>query len=265
MRSRASRRSATPSSASRWRCSSSRSQAPTSYAELMDRMIGAVPFACCFALLVWIWSEHNAFFRRFGLQDGYTIVLNSVLLFVVLLYVYPLKFMFDSPSRGCCRACPAAKAMQLYQLANAADGVRGGLHRDLRAVRAALPARVREARGAGLTELEVVRREGAHRAPSAERGGRRAVAAHRRRWLRSSSRRYRRWRSPSWDRCTGSTACARAGSARSWNSSSARRRSRLTTVHLTARALTSRPCTSCATRKSSGSGRSCATSSRRAG
>ncbi len=72
------------------------SQPPTSYAELMDRMIGAVPFACCFALLVWIWYEHNAFFRRYGLQDGFTILLNSVLLFVVLLYVYPLKFIFDS-------------------------------------------------------------------------------------------------------------------------------------------------------------------------
>ena len=48
-----------------------------------------------FALLVWIWSEHNTFFRRFGMQDAYTVALNAALLFVVLLYVYPLKFMFD--------------------------------------------------------------------------------------------------------------------------------------------------------------------------
>ena len=72
------------------------SQPPTSYPELMDRMYGAVSFACCFALLVWIWYEHNAFFRRYGLQDALTTVINGALLFVVLFYVYPLKFMFDS-------------------------------------------------------------------------------------------------------------------------------------------------------------------------
>jgi uncharacterized membrane protein len=44
---------------------------PASYAELMDRMAGGVSFACCFALPVWIWYEHNALFRRYGLHDGY--------------------------------------------------------------------------------------------------------------------------------------------------------------------------------------------------
>jgi uncharacterized membrane protein len=69
---------------------------PKSYNELMGLMSGFPAFACCFALLVWIWYEHNLFFRRYGLQDSYTVFLNSVLLFVVLFYVYPLKFMFDS-------------------------------------------------------------------------------------------------------------------------------------------------------------------------
>jgi uncharacterized membrane protein len=41
---------------------------PASYAQLVDRMIGGVSFACCFTLLVWIWYEHSAFFRRYGLQ-----------------------------------------------------------------------------------------------------------------------------------------------------------------------------------------------------
>jgi len=34
------------------------------------------------------------FFRRYGLNDNLTIVINAVLLFVVLFYVYPLKFLF---------------------------------------------------------------------------------------------------------------------------------------------------------------------------
>jgi uncharacterized membrane protein len=71
-------------------------EVPHSYGELMALARGLPAFACCFSLLVWIWHEHNMFFRRYGLQDGYTVFLNSVLLFVVMFYVYPLKFMFDS-------------------------------------------------------------------------------------------------------------------------------------------------------------------------
>jgi uncharacterized membrane protein len=69
---------------------------PTSYGELMALMAGFVPFAASFALLTWIWYEHNVFFRRYGLQDPWTTTLNAVLLFVVLFYVYPLKFLFTA-------------------------------------------------------------------------------------------------------------------------------------------------------------------------
>jgi hypothetical protein len=44
-------------------------------------------------MVCWIWYEHNVFFRRSGLQDPWTVFLNSVLLFVVLFYVYPMKFL----------------------------------------------------------------------------------------------------------------------------------------------------------------------------
>jgi uncharacterized membrane protein len=71
-------------------------EVPKSYDELMKLMSGFPAFACCFAVLVGIWYEHNLFFRRYGLQDGYTVLLNSILLFVVMFYVYPLKFMFDA-------------------------------------------------------------------------------------------------------------------------------------------------------------------------
>ena len=69
-------------------------EVPRTYAELMDTMRGFGAFAVCFAIVSWIWYERNLFFRRYGLQDGYTILLNLVLLFVVLFYVYPLKFVF---------------------------------------------------------------------------------------------------------------------------------------------------------------------------
>lgn len=54
---------------------------------------GFVPFALMFAMVCYVWYEHNVFFRRYGLQDAWTAFLNCVLLFVVLFYVYPLKFL----------------------------------------------------------------------------------------------------------------------------------------------------------------------------
>jgi hypothetical protein len=94
-------------------------EVPHDYGKLIDLMKGFPAFACCFALLVWIWSEHNTFFRRFGMQDAYTVALNAALLFVVLLYVYPLKFMFDRLFAGLLKRGDAGEPMQLYQLANA--------------------------------------------------------------------------------------------------------------------------------------------------
>jgi uncharacterized membrane protein len=69
-------------------------EVPATFDELLDVMRGIPGFAVCFATLLWLWNAHYKFFRRFGLQDRITLVLNSALLFVVMLYVYPLKFMF---------------------------------------------------------------------------------------------------------------------------------------------------------------------------
>jgi beta-lactamase class A len=68
-------------------------EVPSSYAELMRIMRGFVPFACTFALVTWIWYEHNKFFRRYGMEDPFTVFINGILLFLVLIFVYPLKFM----------------------------------------------------------------------------------------------------------------------------------------------------------------------------
>jgi hypothetical protein len=58
-------------------------------------MRGFFAFAICFVLLMLIWYQQYIYFRRYGLQDTVTIVLNSALLFVVLFYIYPLKFLFS--------------------------------------------------------------------------------------------------------------------------------------------------------------------------
>src|SRR5947209_590676 len=69
-------------------------EVPHSFHELLEMLKGFIPFSICFYFLIQIWYVHYRFFRRYGLEDLRTIVLNSFLLFVVLLFVYPLKFLF---------------------------------------------------------------------------------------------------------------------------------------------------------------------------
>ncbi len=69
-------------------------EVPRTYPELIANLRGFIAFGLTFAMLVLIWAAHNGFFRRYGLQDSRTVVLNSILLFVVLFYVFPLKFLF---------------------------------------------------------------------------------------------------------------------------------------------------------------------------
>ncbi len=68
-------------------------EVPRTLPELMANLLGFVPFAFTFTMLILIWVAHNGFFRRYGLQDPWTIAVNSILLFVVLFYIYPLKFL----------------------------------------------------------------------------------------------------------------------------------------------------------------------------
>src|SRR5207249_3645785 len=69
-------------------------EVPQTFAELMQAMRGFGAFAISFTLLLLVWFTQYKFFRRYALQDTFTVVLNAALLFVILFYVYPLKFVF---------------------------------------------------------------------------------------------------------------------------------------------------------------------------
>ena len=69
-------------------------EVPHTFAELWAEMHGFFAFAISFDLLFQVWYTQHIFFRRYGLQDGLTVLLNGLLLFVVLFYMYPLKFLF---------------------------------------------------------------------------------------------------------------------------------------------------------------------------
>jgi hypothetical protein len=71
-------------------------EVPRTFDELWEAMRGFVPFAISFAMLFLVWYQQYIFFRRYALQDTLTTVLNGALLFVVLFYVYPLKFLWTT-------------------------------------------------------------------------------------------------------------------------------------------------------------------------
>ena len=90
-------------------------EVPKSFHDLMLAMRGFPSFAICFAILANVWFEHYRFFRRYGLQDAYTIVVNCVLLFFLLFYVYPLKFVFSSMFGGAqIQVDQARKLFEIY-------------------------------------------------------------------------------------------------------------------------------------------------------
>jgi uncharacterized membrane protein len=69
-------------------------EVPNNFDELLQVMRGLPVFAVTFAILLMIWQEHHGLFKRFPSSDGVTIWLNGALLFVVVSYIYPLKFLF---------------------------------------------------------------------------------------------------------------------------------------------------------------------------
>lgn len=66
---------------------------PASFAELNDLLWGFPGFAAAFAMLLMLWHSHYIFFRRYALEDGWTTALNAGLLFLILFFVYPLKYL----------------------------------------------------------------------------------------------------------------------------------------------------------------------------
>jgi len=69
-------------------------EVPHTSTELLHMMRGFVSFVITFIMLAGMWYAQFTFFRRYGLEDRVTVVLNLVLLFTVLFFVYPLKFLF---------------------------------------------------------------------------------------------------------------------------------------------------------------------------
>jgi uncharacterized membrane protein len=69
---------------------------PRTYADLTKMLVSFPAFAATFWMLYILWSAQYKFFRRYGLEDARTVKLNVVLLLVVVFYVYPLMFLYNT-------------------------------------------------------------------------------------------------------------------------------------------------------------------------
>ena len=71
-------------------------EAPRSYDDLIRNLYGFIPFALSFIALFYLWVVHTILFRRYPLSDKPSIFINGILLFTILFYVHPLKFLASS-------------------------------------------------------------------------------------------------------------------------------------------------------------------------
>lgn len=69
------------------------STVPETFDELRKSIHDIIPSFICIVLIVVIWYQHYVFFLRYGLQNTKTVTVNTFLLFLVLIYIYPLKFL----------------------------------------------------------------------------------------------------------------------------------------------------------------------------
>ncbi len=90
---------------------------PTSYAALTEALNDVPAFLGSFAAIASIWIAHRRWSRRYGLEDGWTTLISLGMVFVMLVYVYPLRmvasafaaFVFRNPD------------LSVYKLQHAGD------------------------------------------------------------------------------------------------------------------------------------------------
>lgn len=68
---------------------------PKNYGELIAAMKGVPAFAASFTVVMVLWISHRRWSRRFGLDDGISTFLTLALVFVILVYIYPLRLIMS--------------------------------------------------------------------------------------------------------------------------------------------------------------------------
>ncbi|WP_290886946.1 TMEM175 family protein [Arenimonas sp.] len=69
---------------------------PTSISQLLEALKGVPAFAASFLQLAMFWVAHARWSRRYGMDDRATTFLSLLLVFLALVYIYPLKLLFGT-------------------------------------------------------------------------------------------------------------------------------------------------------------------------
>ena len=77
------------------------SRGPPTTMQTLTWALAHVPsFVLAASLLMVFWNAHHRWSRRYGLDDSATIILSCLLVFTVLVFVYPLRFMMNALVSG---------------------------------------------------------------------------------------------------------------------------------------------------------------------
>ena len=68
---------------------------PANFDEMRTALRQVPAFAASFANIMLFWYAHHKWSRRFGLEDTKSVLTSLLLIFVVLIYVYPLKATYS--------------------------------------------------------------------------------------------------------------------------------------------------------------------------
>jgi len=68
---------------------------PGNYQDLVLALKKVPSFALCFAQIIVFWITHRSWSKRYGLEDFWTTFLSMVMIFTILVYVFPLRLMFS--------------------------------------------------------------------------------------------------------------------------------------------------------------------------
>ncbi|MDZ7724770.1 MAG: TMEM175 family protein [candidate division KSB1 bacterium] len=69
---------------------------PGNYPELISALKEIPAFLLSFLIIMLFWTGHRNWSRRYGLEDSKTVLISIGLIFVLLVYVYPLRLMFSA-------------------------------------------------------------------------------------------------------------------------------------------------------------------------
>lgn len=78
----------------------SQSGIPQTYAELIIGVKSIPALAMSFWVLMLFWLAHREWSRRFGIESRNSILISVSLVFALLVYVYPLRILFESMFHG---------------------------------------------------------------------------------------------------------------------------------------------------------------------